>query len=75
MDKSSSTTAKPLSPEERVALAQRLFQEYYIQCFWHMKPDLVVTEANIPSIVSGLRHHGGRRGAIEAAQLLNDNRF
>jgi hypothetical protein len=70
MDISSTTTEKPLTAEERVALAQRLFHEYYIQCFWHMKPDLVVTEATIPSIVSGLRYHGGRRGAIEAAKLL-----
>jgi hypothetical protein len=41
MDTPIATTPKPLSSEERVALAQRLFNEYYIQCFWHMKPDVV----------------------------------
>jgi hypothetical protein len=70
MDTSSTTTAKPLSTEERVALAQRLFQEFYIQCFWHMKPDLVVTEAMIPDIVKGLRHDGDRRAFLEAAKLV-----
>jgi hypothetical protein len=70
MDISSTTTEKPLTAEERVALAQRLFNEYYIQCFWHMKPDLVVTEATIPSIVSGLRDNGDRRTFLEAAKLV-----
>jgi hypothetical protein len=53
----------------KVELANRLFREYYTSCFWHMKPDLVVTEAMIPVIVRGLRTYGGRRGMLAAAEL------
>jgi hypothetical protein len=54
---------------EKVELANRLFKEFYTSCFWHMRPDLVVTESMIPLIVKGLRTHGGRRGFLAAAQL------
>ena len=57
------------SAADKVELANRLFREFYAACFWHMKPDLVVTEALIPTIVKGLRTHGGRRGMIAAAEL------
>jgi hypothetical protein len=53
-----------------VDLANRLFREFYTTCFWHLKPDLVVTEALLPLIVKGLRTHGGRRGLLAAARLL-----
>jgi hypothetical protein len=56
-------------PESRVELAGRLFREFYAACFWHLRPDLVVTEEMIPIIVRGLRTHGGRRGLLAAAQL------
>ena len=56
-------------PESRAELARRLFREFYAACFWHLKPDLVVTEEVIPIIVRGLRTHGGRRGLLAAAQL------
>jgi hypothetical protein len=54
---------------DRVERANRLFREFYTACFWHMKPDLVVTEAMIPIIVRGLRTYGGRRGMLAAAEL------
>jgi hypothetical protein len=49
--------------------AQRLFKQYYASCFWHMKPDLIVTEAMIPAIIKGLRVHGGRSAFLEADRL------
>jgi hypothetical protein len=56
-------------PESKVELAGRLFREFYAACFWHLKPDLVVTEEMIPIIVRGLRTHGGRCGLLAVAQL------
>ncbi len=56
-------------PESRIELARRLFREFYAACFWHLKPDLVVTEEMIPVLLRGLRTHGGRRGLLAAAQL------
>ena len=38
--------------------------------FQSAPPDLVVTEAMIPSIVSGLRDNGDRRTFLEAAKLV-----
>jgi hypothetical protein len=64
---------KPGTPAERVELANRLFKEFYTACFWHMKPDLKVTEALIPAIVKGLRTYGGRRGMLAAAELTEQN--
>ncbi len=58
-----------LSGAEKVALAARLYREFYAACFWHMKPDLVVTEAMIPLVVKGLRTYGGRRGMLAAVEL------
>ena len=54
-----------------VALAQRLFQTHYTSCFWHLQPDLRVTDAMIPLIVKGLRTHGGPEGMRAADRLLN----
>jgi len=65
------STDKLLPAQERLELASRLFREYYAACFWHLKPDLRVTEEMIPIVVKGLRTHGGRRGALAAARLLD----
>lgn len=56
-------------PVDRLQLAQRLFREYYAQCFWHSPRDLVITEDLIPFVIKGLRANGGRRGFILSAQL------
>jgi hypothetical protein len=58
-----------LTLEQKLELANRLFRERYAICFWRMKPDLVVTEALLPSIIDGLRSYGGRREFLEAAKL------
>jgi hypothetical protein len=55
---------------ERVRHGQRLFRKFHAQCFWHLRPDLEVTEALIPLVAEGLRRHGGRQGFLEAKQLL-----
>jgi hypothetical protein len=64
------TTPQPLTPAERVELANRLFREYFARCFWHWRPDLVLTERDIPGLVRGLRTYGGHRGMREAARLV-----
>jgi hypothetical protein len=59
----------PLSPAERLELANRLYREYYARCFWHCPRDLVITEDLIPLVVNGLRKHGGRQGFILSGKL------
>ena len=53
----------------RIERAGRLYREFYTACFWHLKPDLVVTEEMLPIILRGLRNYGGRRGFLAAAHL------
>ncbi len=59
----------PLTPEERLELANRLCREYHTRCFWHCPPDLVVTEDLLPLVMKGLRKYGGHRGFILAEKL------
>ncbi len=59
-----------LKGDAKLRLAQSLFREFYARCFWHMKPDLIVSEPTLPLIIKGLRTHGGRRGVLAAAKLL-----
>ncbi len=54
---------------ERLHLANQLFREYYSACFWHMKPDLLITPAFLPLVIKGLKAHGGRKGLLAAARL------
>ena len=56
-------------PPSTLEQAQELFERYYIRCFWHMKRDLIVTEAMLPAIINGLRTYGGREGYQEAGDL------
>ncbi|MDP6810176.1 MAG: hypothetical protein QGH31_05555 [Kiritimatiellia bacterium] len=53
----------------RVREARRAFRAYHAQCFWYMRQDMIVTIADIPEIVRGLRQNGGRRGFLLAAKL------
>jgi hypothetical protein len=71
MERNQSTlaAAPPLTLDEKLALAKKLYRECYSDCFWHMKPDLEITEATLPSIIKGLRDYGGRREFLEAAKL------
>lgn len=66
---SSPPTESARNPESKIELARRLYREFFAACFWHLKPDLLVTEEMIPIIVRGLRTYGGRRGFLAAAQL------
>jgi hypothetical protein len=54
---------------DRIDYAQELFNQYYTQCFWHMRQDLKVTEALIPTIIAGLKKFGGREGFLAADKL------
>ncbi len=58
-----------LDSRTRVELANQLYREFYTVCFWHMKPDLQITEAMIPLMLKGLRTHGGWRGLLAAERL------
>jgi hypothetical protein len=63
----------PLSnTTRRLELANQLFREFYAACFWHLRPDLVITEEQLPLVIRGLRTHGGRRGLVAAARLIEE---
>jgi hypothetical protein len=64
-----SSPATPLSPPERLALAQQAFEQFHAACFWFMREDARITEAEIPYLCKRLRADGGRRGFLLAAQL------
>ncbi|MSQ96089.1 MAG: hypothetical protein EXR98_16260 [Gemmataceae bacterium] len=57
-----------------VEFARFLFRAHYANCFWHLKPDLAVTEEMIPLVIKGLRTHGGRREFQAAAELAEMTR-
>ena len=63
------TPAAPVPDIDRLSVAQEAFRTYYASCFWFMAPELVVTEALLPLIAEGLRHHGDRK-AFQIAQTL-----
>lgn len=52
-----------------LALAQQLFEQFYVDCFWHMPPNFRVQLEDIPLIVKGLRTYGGRSGFLASASL------
>ena len=53
----------------RVREGRRAFRAFYAQCFWSMKPDLVIKLEDLPEIVRGLRQNGGRQGFLLAEML------
>ena len=59
----------PLALPEKLALAQRAFEQYHARCFWFLRRDARVTEQEIPYLCERLRADGGRRGFLLAAQL------
>jgi hypothetical protein len=64
-----STITGPPSPPEKLALAQQAFREFHARCFWFMRPDAQLTEADVPYVCQRLRADGGRRGFFLAAKL------
>jgi len=57
--------------ETRLQLANCLFRQFFAACFWHCRPDLIITEEMLPTVVRGLRNHGGREGLLAAARLTS----
>lgn len=49
--------------------AQEIFHQFHARCFWHLRKDLIVTKKLVPTIIEGLRRHGGRRGYELAREL------
>jgi hypothetical protein len=54
---------------ERLALAQKAFQEFHALCFWFMRPDAEIVAEEVPYICERLRADGGRRGFQVAAEI------
>jgi len=59
----------PLTKEEKLELARRVFREWSARCFWYWNPNAVITEENLPMLIRDLRLHGGHQGYRIAAQL------
>jgi hypothetical protein len=59
----------PLTTPEKLALAQRAFNQFHSRCFWFMREDLRVAEEDVAAIVKGLRAHGNREAFYIAAKL------
>lgn len=54
---------------ERLRLAQAAFREFYHACFWFMRPDATISEADLPYVIQRLRADGGRLGFERAAEI------
>lgn len=54
---------------EKLALAQKAFQEFHARCFWFMRPDAEIVVEEVPYICERLRADGGRRGFLIAAEI------
>jgi hypothetical protein len=62
-------TIQPSAESGRLELARAAFRDFYAQCFWYLRRDMVVTSADVDEIARGLRQHGGRQGFLLAARL------
>jgi hypothetical protein len=51
-----------LTEDARLLLAQKVFADYYLLCFWSMPEDFVVTAENLGLVIDGLRLSGGHQG-------------
>jgi hypothetical protein len=57
--------------KDKVELAREAFRDFYHTCFWFMRPDVLIEEADVPYIIQRLRADGGRRGFERAAELCH----
>jgi hypothetical protein len=57
------------TPAERLSLAQSAYERFFVQCFWDMRADLQVVEADLPMIAERLRRYGGAEGWRIASRL------
>jgi hypothetical protein len=63
------TVGAPPAAPERLALAQKAYEEFHARCFWFMRRDAQITEEEIPYVCERLRADGGRAGFMLAAQI------
>jgi hypothetical protein len=68
MNKPSSAATPPALPE-KLALAQRAFEEFHSRCFWFMRANAQITVDDIPYLCQRLRADGGREGFFLAAKI------
>ena len=59
----------PLTKEEKLELARRVFKEWSARCFWSSDPNAQINEEDIPFVVRGLRRNGGHEGYRIASDL------
>ena len=64
-----SETKPPLTEAERLALAQKAFEEFKAMCFWSWRPDVQITTEILPQFLKDLRTHGGHKGWKLAAEI------
>lgn len=55
--------------QSRLKYAQDLYEKYYARCFWHLRPNMTISEDKIPLVIEGLKKYGGREGYMEAQNL------
>ena len=55
-------TSVTLTNEERLRRAQEAYKDFYLQCFWSMPEDLVITDETLPLVIDGLKLDGGHKG-------------
>ncbi len=55
--------------ESSVRAAREAYRRFHAQCFWYLRADLEITQAEVPMIAEGLRKNGGRVGLLLADQL------
>jgi len=55
--------------EDRICLAREAYQTHYYRCFWFMKRDAAIGEAELPVVARHLALNGGREGWMLAAKI------
>jgi hypothetical protein len=56
---------------DRLALAQKLFDEQYPRCFWSWDRHTRITEDLLPGVAHALRNQGGRREFLLSTKLCS----
>lgn len=53
----------------RVREARRAYRRFHSRCFWSYRPDLIITEADLPWVAEQLMKHGDREAWQVGAKL------
>jgi hypothetical protein len=50
--------------------ARRAFRRFHASCFWSYRPDLTISEADVPWVAEQLMKHGNREAWLISSSLL-----